>query len=267
MRDRKTQTFVKYHSLGNDFVLFDWRGKNADAVMATVQDASWAPYVRQICQQHFGVGANGVLVVMPQNEFLIFNEDGSQAESCLNGLRCVADYLITNGSIQIRMGQRLCICSLSDGEIVSDVGPVEILGEERLSIARKVLSGYSISVGNPHFVIMKKTTAAWLARHGQSLERHELFPQRTNVEFVWAAEDPFSYHVLVYERGCGMTLACGSGAAAITGLFHRQGLIADGQKIALKMAGGTLSTWVEPSGHVMLSARAQKVFIGTVRFD
>ena len=263
MRHRQTQEFVKYHSLGNDFILFDWRAKEADAVLATVRGSAWAPYVQELCRSHFGIGANGVLVVI-QNEFLIFNEDGSQAESCLNGLRCVADYLMTNGSVQIRMGERVCSCSSADGEIVSDVGEVSCLGQETLSVARKTFSGYRMSVGNPHFVIMEKTTMDWLARHGQRIESHELFPKKTNVEFVWAAKDPFSYQVLVYERGCGMTMACGSGAAAITGLLVHLGLVGVFDTLSLQMPGGTLTTWVEPSGHVMLRARAHKVFMGTV---
>ena len=266
MCGREAQPFVKYHSLGNDFVFFDWRQKERDAVLATVRDPAWPGHVQKLCRRHFGVGANGVLVLLQPNQLLIFNEDGSAAETCLNGLRCAADYLFSDGPVQIRMGQRVCVCSSIDGEIVSDVGAVACLGEESFLLARKELSGYRMTVGNPHFVIMEKTSEAWLARYGQRIESHELFPQRTNVEFVWPSEEkPFSYHVLVYERGCGPTLACGSGAAAITGLLVHLGRVAIGQKIVLQMLGGPLTTWVEPSGHVMLQARAQNVFTGLLQ--
>ena len=263
MRHRETKSpFVKYHSLGNDFILFDWRHKDASAVIDSVHEPQWGPYVQELCRRHFGIGANGVLVLVQPNELLIFNEDGSLAETCLNGLRCAADYLISNGSVQIRMGQRLCTCSLADGMIVSEVGRVECDSSETLSIGSETLLGYRVSVGNPHFIIMKETTERWLSCHGKSIESHELFPRKTNVEFVWPTSEPFSYRVLVFERGCGLTLACGSGAAAITGLLANLGRISVGQKLTLQMPGGQIVSWIEPTGRVMLSAQAHQVFSG-----
>jgi diaminopimelate epimerase len=230
--------------------------------MATVRDPSWPLYVRNLCRRHFSIGANGVLVLMDPCELLIFNEDGSQAETCLNGLRCAADYLLSGPPVQIQMGGRLCTCSLADGMIVSEVGRVECCGRETLSIGSETLLGYRVAVGNPHFIIMKETTERWLSQHGTSIESHELFPRKTNVEFVWPTAEPFSYQVLVFERGCGLTLACGSGAAAITGLFASLGLIGIGQKLSLQMPGGQIVSWIGPAGDVLLSARAHQVFRG-----
>jgi diaminopimelate epimerase len=266
-------SFVKYHSLGNDLILFDWRHVDIAGVTPVLRDPAWSPFVQNICTRHFGVGANGVLVLTRSSsaglpEVLIFNEDGSQAELCVNGLRCVADYLFSHDpsaqSVQIQMGQKKCLCSRVDGEICSDVGRVECLGQRTVSIGRKSLVGHCVHVGNPHFIIMERTTEDWLARYGKRIESHALFPQRTNVEFVWPTAEPCTYQVLIYERGCGPTLACGSGAAAITGLFVQSGAIKEGTELVLQMPGGRLISWIEPNGHVILRARAQRVFSGSI---
>jgi diaminopimelate epimerase len=277
------KNFVKYHSLGNDFVVFDWYKRPAVYMHNELHDASWKKFVVRICDRHYGVGADGVLIItsnatagMP--EMLIFNADGTQAEMCLNGVRCVAHYLYVThhfpDHFTLKVGDRVIECSIlsqseQDGAhgIVTRVGCVSCAGEHSIDTANGAFNGFVASIGNPHFIIFQETTIDWLAQHGKTLETHPFFERGTNVEFVWMSQNKSSgektFNVLVYERGCGITLACSSGAAAITGVLLDRGMITKTQKIILSMPGGSIRSFVDVDGSVVLQATAQQVFKGS----
>ena len=259
MRHRsELSQFIKYHSLGNDLILVDWRHQSLDEVCEHIAVPAWGDDVARMCQRHFGIGADGLLVLSksPHDsipEVFVFNADGSRAETCFNGLRCVADYLFrrcgSSGRVDIIMGGRCCVCQKIGDDIVTAVGKAICSGSRTIHVAQKALEGHVVSVGNPHFVILGKTTPRWLSLHGKAIERHELFPRRTNVEFVWKPIESMScYRVLVHERGCGMTLACSSGVAAITGVLGAQGRISALQQTTYSLPGGQLVSWIDAEG-------------------
>lgn len=271
--------FIKYQSLGNDFIVFDWYKKPAVFMDRLLQTSSWSTSVKHLCDRHYGIGADGILIltsntqsIMP--EVFIFNADGSSAQTCLNGLRCIAHHLLQvynfPNSFVIKMGNRQFQCQAGD-DIVTSLDPIVYEGPVRVMAENISYDGHVVNVGNPHFIIFKSVTLDWLALHGAALESHQQFPQKTNVEFVSHEgvdnNGHAIYNMLVYERGCGITLACSSGAAAVTGLLYSQGKIIQGQKISLIMPGGIVTAWVDDHGRIFLSARAQPVFKGTVLLD
>lgn len=275
------KSFVKYHSLGNDFIVFDWYKRPSFYMHNELHEASWKQFVINTCDRHYGVGADGIVIItnsqqagMP--EMLIFNADGSQAETCLNGLRCIAQYLFTEHhfpqNFKIKLGQRVIDCSVSPSsthrdeyDVTTCVGTITYEGQKTISVDNKKFNGHIVNVGNPHFIIFDQVSLEWLANHGKLIESHSEFAQRTNVEFVWKKQSDNSnqaYQVIVFERGCGITLACSSGAAAITGLLLEQGTIELNQKIILSMPGGQLTAWADQDRQIVLQASAHATFKG-----
>ncbi len=276
--------FVKYQSLGNDFVIFDWLKKPAIFIQAELIGGDFGSFVQKTCDRHYGVGADGVLVITTDTlrrlpTLTVYNADGSKAESCLNGLRCVADYLFKEHNFparfEIMLGAGIIDCLVqknSDGMlvIVTQVGSASMLGKKSVTTEAGTFEGIAFSVGNPHFFIEQQVTLPWLAQHGKSIETHELFPQKTNVEFFWEEPEFFSqtgiksYGMHIYERGCGITLACSSGAAAFTGLLRSMGKINDDEHISITMPGGRVIAWLDSNGVISLQATAQEVFSGVL---
>jgi diaminopimelate epimerase len=265
--------FVKYQSLGNDCIIIDrYRSKKSAKLSSTL--------VVRLCDRHFGVGADGVILIERHFEtqlpsIQIFNSDGSQAETCLNGLRCVADYLFETydfpSTFQIQIGVRVAtctVCALSEcsknRRIRTEVGPVLYLGQKCVETSQGVFIGHAASIGNPHCIFFYKQTSDWLRSYGREFESHPLFPEKTNVEFVSSVPDQQhpTYNLLVYERGCGMTLACGSGAAAFVGVLITHGMISPEQMVFIQMQGGILTAYVNQLGSVVLEASASRVFKG-----
>lgn len=284
--------FVKYQSLGNDFILYDWYKKPAVFVQQALRDAGWPQLVAELCDRRVGVGADGVLILKssPETnlpEMLIFNADGSQAQMCMNGVRAAAHYLFTHHGTQkvfyIRVGQRDIACSISEHkvtgaplEIETNVGASVYYEKKRLSFDTGAagivdFEGHVTSVGNPHFVIFQSVEQSWLVEHGKKIEGHTYFPERTNVEFVWhAPELPLAhgvskaYRLLVYERGCGMTWACSSGVAATLGTLVRLGNVIEGELIAFHMLGGVVIGSVDAHMNITLRASATLVYSGVL---
>lgn len=278
------KSFVKYHSLGNDFIIFDWYKRPSAFMLHELHDLSWKKFVVDTCDRHRGVGADCVLIVtnstqasMP--EMLVFNADGTQAEISLNGIRCLAQYLFTQHnfptSFSIKAGSRIVQLTMQTtsgtpaiNEIITTVGPINYTGTTTIQTAHGTFDGHIVDVGNPHFIIFAQQTLEWLTNNGTEIESHPTFPAKTNVEFIWQTGDASltqkKYTVLVYERGCGITLACSSGAAAITGLLKSLNQIQTNQKISLDMPGGSVTTWVDDKNNVILQAQAHFVFKGSL---
>ena len=266
--------FFKYQSLGNDFILFDFYPS-----VNLKEDKNWNSIAQKLCNRHFGIGADGVLVLFNNQklkvpQILIFNADGSQAEICLNGLRCVAHYLYKNHDFpvqfKIEMGGKLIDCQIeeSDGEneIVTKIPSPLYLGEKEIDVNGTKFCGHVVNVGNPHFIILQETDVNWLKKYGHLIEGHKEFPNKTNVEFVWQ-DNKSIFNMLVYERGCALTLACSSGATAVIFLLNYLKKVLGEEKVFLKMPGGRLCCWIEQEQQVVLQAKADLVFKGAVKLN
>lgn len=273
--------FTKWHGLGNDFVIVDGlKEKISDYKTAAIK----------ICDRHFGIGADGLVLILPSEradfQMRIFNSDGSEAEMCGNATRCVARYVYENGltakhSITLETGAGIIKPELIfNGQEIKavrvDMGmprlqPREIpaLAEENEQIINKPLTisdhTYRItcvSMGNPHTIIfVDDAKTVDLAKVGPLIETDAFFPKKTNVEFI-EVMDRENITMRVWERGAGITLACGTGACAsvVASVLNEK----IERKAAVHLAGGSLFVeWNSNDNHVYITGTATKVFAGT----
>lgn len=278
--------FVKMHGLGNDFILFDFtRHRVPPAADAT----RWARAARRLCERHTGVGADGVVLVLPSAcadvRMRIFNSDGSEAGMCGNASRCVAVYardagLASGQAVSIEAkGAHVRAEIITEGEFAGQVrvdmgppsfrpedipvaatGPV-VIGERR-TLAAGDFEITCVSMGNPHCVIFVPDVAAVdLKRLGPAVEHDPFFPDRTNVEFV-QVNGPGDLTVRVWERGAGPTLACGTGACASLVAAAERGF--SGRSARVQLPGGTLFVEWSENNHVFMTGPATRVFTGII---
>ena len=281
--------FSKLQATGNDFILVD----------ARTMEGEWSKLARATCDHHFGIGADGLILVQDSTNadlrMRIFNSDGSEAEVSGNGLRCFAKYAIEKGlsaKISSRAGQgnrSLTIETLSgvrkikaymSGNKVNRVEvnmglpqfkpeqiPIKIevdiipILDYPLVIDNKELTLAILSIGNPHAVSFPSRPIADfpLAELGPKVERHPMFPQRTNFE-VARVLSRVKIEARVWERGVGETLACGSGACAIAVAAQLLDYVESQVDIILK--GGTLTVSWDRVGEVLLTGPVEEVFTG-----
>ncbi len=268
--------FAKMQGLGNDFVVFD----------GVRQDVALTPErVRALADRRFGVGCDQVLLVEPPRgteadfRYRIFNADGGEVEQCGNGARCVGAFVRAAGlseRYRLRMetlGGVIVLDRQGDGQVTVDMGVPRLeggeipLAESGEWVARPVEAAgaawpvTAVSVGNPHCVIAVDDPArAPVDTLGPALERHPLFPDRTNVEFV-AVLAPDRLRVRVWERGTGETLACGTGACAALVAARLWGRAAETAEVVLD--GGSLAVSWPGRGHpVTMTGPAELVFWG-----
>lgn len=271
--------FWKYHGLGNDFVLFE----NFDNNVPMDPD-----FVIEVCDRRFGVGADGILYVMASNEadycMRIMNADGTEAEMCGNGIRCMAKHLFDHG---LMLENKMTISTLAGVMSIEvsneneqtmvdvDMGAPELNCEKipmncdgqflnsPVPLTFGDLMGSAISMGNPHFVTFDDLSDEEVDELGPFLESHPLFPKKTNVEFV--TERGGRLYVRVYERGAGWTLACGTGACATAVAAALQGLIPYDTPVEVILPGGVLRITVETGlRSVKMSGPAEIVYEGTL---
>ncbi|MDA8432595.1 MAG: diaminopimelate epimerase [Nitrospiraceae bacterium] len=268
--------FTKMHGLGNDFVLIDCREKPFGDRLPAMADLS-----RRLCHRRFGVGADQVLLLYPSDvadcRMKIFNADGSEVEMCGNGIRCLARYIWDR---KISEGDALSVETAAGimrperrGELVRvDMGepvlegrriPVKIDGEVKdypLKIDDREFRITCVSMGNPHAVIFVNDVGSFeVGRYGPLIERHELFPNRVNVEFIQVL-GPDSLKMRVWERGSGETMACGTGASAAAVAAHLNRYI--GKKSTVALLGGDLEIEWAGDNHVYMTGPAEEVFEG-----
>jgi diaminopimelate epimerase len=242
-----SERFSKWHGLGNDFVLIDRRASGVEP------DPAWAA---RVCDRHFGVGADGVLALLPSERadvrMHVTNPDGSVAETCGNGIRCVARHLFGQGArspLRIEDGGGVRVCEDLHDEVRVDMGEGRLLGPGPDG-------GVRVSFGNPHLVFFG-------GGEREARERGPLHPD-SNVEFVERLDDGLV--VWVWERGAGLTLACGSGACASALAAAERGWIPAGREVPVRLPGGVLHLRVEiPAGRVFMRGPAEHVFDGEVR--
>lgn len=273
--------FIKYQSLGNDFVLLDFLTKTNAFIDSFLNHPKWPSQVQQVCDRHFGIGADGILIVRYKNkkepEAILYNADGSIGKKCLNGLRCIAHYLFTRKNFSshsiILMNDQPTLCQRIDlsekTPVLLNIGPVIYQGRHSLPLDSQTITGHLVDAGNPHFVVLNPISQDELLRQGRLIESHPDFPDRTNAEFAWPeneTQDGFPvFNMRVFERGCGITLACGSGAAATLTVLTETKIIQPGQKISIRMPGGEVFTYLDETNNIIQVGPAQPIFSGNCR--
>ena len=264
--------FAKMQATGNDFILIE-----------ATEEHDWPRLAASMCNRHFGVGADGLILVLPSREadiaMRMFNPDGSEAEACGNGLRCLARYAIDRG-----YGKELTVETLGGVRKVQprgrltqvDMGTprlkagdipmlidrqVDIIVDYPIAVAGERLPLTCLSMGNPHAVCFLDEPVAGfpLSKLGPMVENHPAFPNRVNFE-VANVLGRKKVEARVWERGVGETLSCGSGACAV-GVAARLHNSVD-SRVDVVLPGGTLTIDWDGVGTVMLSGPAELVFCG-----
>ncbi|MBI2305489.1 MAG: diaminopimelate epimerase [Chloroflexi bacterium] len=273
--------FTKMQAVGNDFV-----------VVQAIQEQDWASLARAVCHRHFGVGADGLLVVSPVTDadvaMRVFNPDGSEAEACGNGLRCVARYAVERGLVTPRNGELLIAtqAGLRRAKLFTEKGQVAVrvsLGAPQFAprdipmavdvpeagpvLDYPLMAGgmglkvACLSMGNPHAVAFPESPVADfpLAQVGPAVERHPAFPNRVNFEVVNIVDQGRAM-MRVWERGAGETLGCGSGACAVAVAARLKGLV--GNEVQIALPGGVVMVAWDGREEVFLTGPAETVFEG-----
>lgn len=273
MKDNAAGTglpFMKMHGAGNDFVVIDRRGRGA--VMT-------AGLARALGDRNRGVGFDQLAEITDSNDadfgLVFWNNDGSQAEACGNATRCVADHVMRDKGldlVSLTTPRGILLAKrLADGRVAVNMGPPQLDWRE-VPLAHEAdtlhlpLPGDPVAVGmgNPHCIrFVTDADAVDLAAVGPGHEHDPLFPQRTNVEFA-ALIGPDHLRMRVWERGTGITLACGSGACATAVAAHLRGLT--GRQVRLEVDGGVLEVDWRDDG-VWLTGPVERVFDGVLSPD
>jgi diaminopimelate epimerase len=273
--------FTKYQGLGNDFILVDNRHQTEPCLTPA--------QAIQLCDRHFGIGGDGVIFTLPGSAgadytMRIFNSDGSEPEMCGNGIRCMAGFITQlenkvgeQVTYKIHTGAGLIVPEiLATGQIRVDMGeprlaaaeiPTTLAGADEQVIDRPItVAGQEylatcVSMGNPHCMIYVADVAVVpLTDIGPLFERHAVFPQKTNTEFVEVVK-PNYVKMRVWERGAGITLACGTGACAtvVAGVLTNR----NERVCTVELPGGCLEIeWSAADNHVYMTGPAQVVFAG-----
>ena len=267
--------FLKMHGLGNDFVVFDARksGLALDAASA-----------RALADRRFGVGCDQVIVIGPGHRgadaaMRIYNANGGEVESCGNAARCVARLLMEEKDrdhvVIDTPGGELACADAGHGNVTVDMGAARLEWSEiplaravdtndfELAVGHEILHAAAVNVGNPHCVLFEgNADTAPVGEIGPRIETHAMFPARTNVEFV-TVRDRTHLRMRVWERGVGITSACGTGACASAVAAHRRGLCE--RKVEVMLDGGALVIeWRGSDGHVLMTGPATLAFKGEV---
>jgi len=282
--------FSKWTGLGNDFVFVE-PGEKVEFGEAFRQK------VIELCDRRFGIGADGVVIVTPMDgegclilgdssnaspngidfEMRIFNADGSEAAMCGNATRCVAKFIRSRGLAKSPDQKAFNLHTksglirpelLEDDRVCVDMGnPRTFLGSIKLTADCFDFTAETVSMGNPHAVIfVDDIEKIQLEKWGSILEVDKQFPDRCNIEFAQVISDgtesPAQIRMRVWERGCGVTLACGTGSCATLVAAQRTGRV--GEEADVILDGGTLHIKHAPSGPVLMTGPAQEVFKGEI---
>ncbi|RJQ31125.1 MAG: diaminopimelate epimerase [Actinobacteria bacterium] len=273
--------FYKYQATGNDFIIIDSR------IEPVKLDADM---VKQLCNRHFSIGSDGLIICANSNtadaQMIFYNPDGSQAEMCGNGIRCLAAYIMDKGVIASKAKQSSEIATsptafcndvsietaagiktikLNQGLYSVNMGAPQLdseIHDYKLEVEGNTYTGIAVSMGNPHFVIfMESLKGLELTKIGPIIEKASLFKNKTNVEFVKViANDEID--VVVWERGAGATLSCGTGACASLVASVEHGLTQ--KKAKVNLPGGQLVIEYIDDGSVLLTGPAEIVFEGDI---
>jgi len=266
--------FTKMHGLGNDFLVFEDDGQGRD----------WNKIAAKLCTRRLSVGGDGILVALASDKadirMRIINADGSEAEMCGNGIRCFAKYVYERGIVKktdmavetlagiirprlILEGGRVADVCVDMGRPLYDRADIPMTGEGDaidvdIEAAGRTVRISSLLMGVPHtMVLVDDLDALDAAALGPAIERHEMFPRKTNVNFVQVL-DRENIRVLTWERGAGLTLACGTGSCASAVMTYKKGLT--GPKVAVHLKAGRLIIECLEDGRVLMTGPAQEVY-------
>lgn len=273
--------FIKMHGLGNDFVFLDHFSGTPD------ENMDYSKLAKKLCHRQFGIGGDGMIVILPSAiadaKMRIFNSDGSEPEMCGNGIRCFARYIFDQGivihdSIQVETGAGVLKLNLfvKEGQVQgvqvdmgepilrADLIPVLCEGEpvvaQEIEVLGETYLYTAVSMGNPHCVIFVDDYSTLdFERVGPAIEKHSLFPRKTNVEFI-IVNSPSELTMKVWERGAGPTLACGTGAcaAAVAAILNQK----TERAVTVHLPGGDLLIEWGSDNHVYMTGPATYVFKG-----
>lgn len=282
--------FSKYHGAGNDFIMVDNRTDDRHLWDALNQET-----IAKLCRRALGIGADGLIMALKTNSDVpytmgYFNADGTPAEMCGNGLRCTTQFLADLGEpvrdlseIKIMTGAGPVAARFTENRTIQVAMPIPSFKPEDAKInhpgdsAIKVeveipglatpVTGTAVSVGNPHFVVFNSDMWEGEDVHGIGYRlgiHKDVFPEGVNVGFA-RKEDPDTLALVVYERGCGPTLACGSGAIAAVAAGVAEERFNFEQKVTVRMPGGDLFVTMGTDWkYAVLEGSATKVYEGTV---
>lgn len=270
--------FTKVHGLGNDFIIIDGRTETRD----------YNALAPRLCHRQTGIGADGLLIVLPSDKadirMRIVNEDGSEAEMCGNGIRCFAKYVYERGIVDksefgvetlagvmrpklVFQGGAVSGVTVDMGEPYLECAEIPVVGEGRcvgreLSVQGQTLQYTTVLVGVPHTLIYvdDPKDPKWMGL-GWDIEHADVFPNRTNVNFARVIDEN-TLEMRTFERGCGPTLACGTGASAAAVASFLNGRTARSVDINIEL--GTLHIdWAEDN-HVYMTGPAEIVYTGQI---
>lgn len=270
--------FTKMQGLGNDYIYID-------ATKIRIKNPSML--AKYMSDRHFGVGADGLILILPSSKadfsMRMFNADGSEAEMCGNGIRCVAKFVydkcLTDKKI-ITVDTKAGIKTLTlnvvgkyvdtvkvdmgipkyESECIPVISNTKIAKNLKIEILDKIFDVTCVSMGNPHTVIFVDDVDSFdVKNYGELIEKNEMFPQRTNVEFV-EIKDNSNIKMRVWERGTGETLACGTGACASVVACVLNGLTS--RNVRVQLLGGNLDILYNDNNHVYMTGPAKTVFEG-----
>lgn len=277
--------FTKMHGCGNDYVY-------VDGAKEQISKDKKPEIVRRLSDRHFGIGGDGVIFVNPSDEadfeMEMYNMDGTRAEMCGNGIRCVAKFVYDKGltdktsisiiscgkvkyidltikegkvsTVKVNMGSP--ILRAADIPVISDKEDDEVIAQ-RIEVEDKTYEMTCVSMGNPHAVVFMDDVAGLkIEKVGPLFENHLRFPRRTNTEFVKVIDEE-NVEMRVWERGTGETLACGTGACATVVACVLNGLTKD--EVTVKLLGGCLKIkWDRQKNLIYMTGPAETVFEGEV---
>lgn len=271
--------FTKMHGLGNDYVYVNGFDEQVDDPAAVA---------RSVSDRHFGIGADGLILILPSDKadcrMRMFNADGSEAQMCGNGIRCVAKYVYDHDiarrpalnvetlagvldldlfvagdavdKVRVRMGEP----RLQRAQIPMQGAPGQVINEPLL-VNGATFDVTAVSMGNPHCVVFVEDVENFdVARWGPHFEHHDVFPEGVNTEFI-QVHDRESFSMRVWERGSGETLACGTGASAAAVACHLTGRT--DRRVTAHLLGGPLELeWQASDNQVLMTGPAVEVFSG-----
>ncbi len=276
--------FEKYQGNGNDFIIIDSRGNEIFSNFKSKDIFD----IKKLCDRQFGIGGDGVIFIKEPDgdnfaKMIIYNSDGSEAEMCGNGIRCLVEYInrsnkasINSSEYRIETKAGLKIAKYNNGEITVKMGkPILDTNKIPTTIETKhnylpsylfkeanfEQQGYAVGIGNPHLIFfINDINKISLSLLGPIFENNKLFPEKTNVHFSQII-DRDNIKVRVWERGAGPTLACGTGACAVHVAAFKLGLC--NSKTTINLPGGNLKiNWSKLDDEILMTGYAKKVFSG-----
>ena len=271
--------FTKMHGLGNDYVYMD-------AIHQKIENIT--TLAKFVSNRHFGIGSDGLILICESKvadfKMRMFNSDGSEAEMCGNGIRCVGKFVYDKGlttkqivTIETLAGIKTLNLNTKDGKVqtarvdmgepILEASKIPVISEEmpvqnlKLKAIDKEFTFTCVSMGNPHAITVVENVKEFdVEKYGKILEVDKAFPKKANIEFAQII-DKENIKMRVWERGAGETLACGTGACATAVACNLNGLT--GRKVNIELLGGTLNIeWNEKDNHVYMTGPAVTVFDG-----